>query len=135
MQYFRSIYHGCRSYGLCECFVRYSGQKYCKKKGKCAECFFDCASEWRGTRFHPRVQSTFSQLRFAARALWAGGSSRSGYSQRIRGPMYSPCILFISLYLSIYLSNNNNNNNNNCLQHPNNKGTKSLRAVLRTRLW
>ncbi len=36
----------------------------------------------------PGAESTFSHLLFAARALWAGGSSRSAYPRRIRVPPY-----------------------------------------------
>ena len=53
--------------------------------------------------FPPGVGSTFSHLLFAARALWASGSSRSGYPRRIWGPPY---MYFFppSIYISIYLS-------------------------------
>jgi hypothetical protein len=63
---------------------------------------FLCAFWWWGACFLPGVGSTFSHLLFAARALWTGGSSKSGYPRRIRGPPYM--YFFIYIYLSIYLS-------------------------------
>ncbi len=97
----REIDHGCVSLCLRVCFVVCSVRKYCAQNEKCAECFFECAFERRGTRFHPGVESTFSHLLCAARASWVGGSSRSGYPQRIRG---RPNGLYIIIIIIIIIA-------------------------------
>jgi len=122
------IYHGLYSRVVRLCFVACPVCKYCAKEKKCAECFFECAFERRATRFHPGVDNTFSHLFFTARALRAGGSSRSGYPRRIR---FRRTGTYLSLSIYLLCISHNNNNNNNLLQHP---GNGVLGVVLQTRL-